>query len=93
MANIHPALKITQEHHKLTDFLKKAENHGVYAVESLMNGVAYVYKDDEFAIATCKGHVRMNKKDAVKMAKEIIDIFSDIEYIHNWKRGGNNEEK
>ena len=35
-------VSITQEEHNLISFLKKAENSGVYAVESLVAGVAYV---------------------------------------------------
>ena len=80
-------VSITQEEHNLITFLKKAENSGVYAVESLVAGVAYVCADDEFAIATSNGHIRMPREDAMSIAKEIVGICNDIDYIKNWKRG------
>ena len=80
-------VKITQEEHNLISFLKKAENSGVYAVESLVAGVAYVCADDEFAIATCNGHIRMPREDARSIAQEIVGICNDLDYIKNWKRG------
>ena len=64
-------VKITQEKHNLISFLKKAENSGVYAVESLVAGVAYVCADDEFAIATCNGHIRMPREDARSIDRQI----------------------
>ena len=79
-------VSITQEEHNLITFLKKAENSGVYAVESLVAGVAYVCADDEFAIATSNGHIRMTKEDARNVAQEIVGICNDLDYINNWKR-------
>ena len=79
-------VSITQEEHNLITFLKKAENIGVYAVESLVSGVAYLCADDEFAIATSNGHIRMPREDARSMAQEIVGICNDLDYINNWKR-------
>ena len=79
-------VKITQEEHNLISFLKRAENSGIYAVESLVAGVAYVCADDEFAIATSNGHIRMPREDARSIAKEIVGICNDLDYINNWKR-------
>ena len=80
-------VSITQEEHNLTPLLNKAENSGVYAVESLVAGVAYVCADDEFAIATSNGHIRMPREDARSIAQEIVGICNDLDYIKNWKRG------
>ena len=80
-------VSITQEEHNLISFLKKAENSGVYAVESLVAGVAHVCDDDEFAIATSNGHIRMPREDARSIAQEIVGICNDLDYIKNWKRG------
>ena len=67
-------VKITQEEHNLITLLKRAESIGIYAVESLVAGVAYVCADDEFAIATSNGHIRMPREDARSLAKEIVGI-------------------
>lgn len=80
-------VKITQEEHNLITFLKRAESIGIYAVESLVSGVAYLCADDEFAIATSNGHIRMPREDAKSIAKEIVGICNDLDYIKNWKRG------
>ena len=80
-------VKITQEEHNLITFLKRAESIGIYAVESLVSGVAYLCADDEFAIATSNGHIRMPREDARSIAQEIVGICNDLDYIKNWKRG------
>ena len=80
-------VKITQEEHNLISFLKRAENSGIYAVESLVSGVAYLCADDEFAITTSNGHIRMTKEDAKSIAQEIVGICNDIDHIKNRKRG------
>ena len=80
-------VSITQEELNLITFLKKAENSGVYAVESLVAGVAYVCADDEFAIATSDGRIRMPREDAKSIAQEIVGICNDLDYIKHWKRG------
>ena len=80
-------VSITQEEHNLISFLKKAENSGVYAVESLVAGVAYVCADDEFAIATSNGHIRMPREDARSTAQEIAGISTDLAFNNDWKGG------
>ena len=56
-------------------------------MESLVSGVAYLCADDEFAITTSNGHIRMTKEDAKSIAQEIVGICNDIDHIKNWKRG------
>ena len=80
-------VSITQEEHNLITFLKKAENSGVYAVESLVAGVAYVCADDGFEVATSNGYIRMPRQDERSIAQEIVGICNDLDYIKNWKRG------
>lgn len=70
--------------------LKKAENINIYAVDSMVAGVGFVVDDGEIAMVTAGGYMRLNLEKAVTVAKEIIGIAEDIEYIDNFMRGDNN---
>lgn len=83
LAKVH----IREQRKDLNSFLKSAEHHKAYAVESLIQGLAYVTADDEFAIVTCSGNVRMSTDNAEKMCYEILGILKDRRHIKNCYRG------
>lgn len=56
----------------------KAETLGIYNVDSERRGVAYMYAEDEIAIITCRGHVRMSVDTAKCMIQELTGLLEDI---------------
>lgn len=60
--------------------LDRAEEHGVYNIESDKRGVGYVIDGDDFAIVTASGHLRTDTESARKLAEEILLVLEDISY-------------
>ena len=56
----------------------KAENNGIYSMESERGGVAYMYEDDEIAIVTSRGCVRMSVETAGLLVEELSGLLEDI---------------
>lgn len=63
--------------------LTRAENIGMYAVESEKRGVGYVFGSDggsdEIAIITAQGYIRMDVQSARKMIQELEGILDDVD--------------
>lgn len=64
---------------------EKAENMGIYNVESEKRGVAYMYEDDEIAIVTSRGHMLMSVDTARVVAEELIGLIEDIKDLRRMK--------
>lgn len=64
----------------LEQFGARAENLGVYAVDSEIGGVMFLAKDDEFGIATHDGIVRFKRKDLDTILHEIKLIENDLRH-------------
>lgn len=62
----------------LDNMATKANNMGVYVVESLMNGVYYFFEEGECVIASSSGHMKMDIDTAEKLAQELADIVCDV---------------
>lgn len=56
----------------------RANNMGIYTVESLMDGIYYFFDDEECVVATWSGNVRMKIETAEMMAKELSAIIRDV---------------
>lgn len=56
----------------------KAENMGIYNVESEKRGVAYMYDSGEIAIVTSRGHVMMSFETAETLVEELFGLIKDI---------------
>lgn len=57
---------------------ERAEALGIYNVESMKRGVAYMYADDEIAIVTNRGHLIMSVDTAKCMIEELTGLIEDI---------------
>lgn len=64
----------------LENFGARAENLGIYAVDSDVGGVMFLAKDDEFGIATHDGIIRFKRKDLDTILEEIKLIENDLRY-------------
>lgn len=56
----------------------RANNMGIYTVESLMSGIYYFFEDDECVVAGTNGHVKMTIETAEKLAEELAAIITDV---------------
>ena len=56
----------------------RANNMGIYTVESLIDGIYYFFEDDECVIAGTNGHMKMKIDTAEQMAQELTDIINDV---------------
>ena len=66
------------EKHPLDKICEKAENMGIYNVESEKRGVAYMYALDEIAIVTARGRVEMSVETAETLIEELKGLIEDI---------------
>lgn len=57
---------------------RRAEDYGIYNVESEKRGVAYMYADDEIAIVTSRGYLRMSVETAACLCEELTGLIEDI---------------
>lgn len=79
-------MKVTIKEHKtdsiigVSYFLDKAENNGIYNIESEKRGVGYVVDKDDFAIVTASGYLRTDTKTAKELANEILAVLEDVSY-------------
>lgn len=62
---------------KMVSLLKKAENNGLYVVESELCGIHYICDDECIAIATGSGYIKIKFKDAIALAEEMTAIAED----------------
>lgn len=79
-------MKVTiKEHHikgliGVSNILIKAENNGIYNVESEKRGVGYVIDKDDFAIVTSSGYLRTDTQTAKALAEEMLAVLEDVSY-------------
>lgn len=79
-------MKVTiKEHHLkfktgVSTLMEKAENNGIYNIESEKKGVGYVVDKDDFAIVTASGYLRTDTQSARVLAEEILMVLDDVSY-------------
>ena len=59
-------------------WMVKAENHGIYNIESEKRGVGYVVDKKEFAIVTASGYLRTDINSIKQIAEEILLVLEDV---------------
>lgn len=64
----------------LQNFGLRAENMGAYTVDSEVQGIMFIAKDDEFGIATRDGFIRFKRKDIETILDEILQIEEDLKF-------------
>ncbi len=69
---------IQEQENNLDRLCYKAEINDVYVVQSLERCLAYMYRDEEFAIVTTSGQMRMRFDEAEALSRELLDILQDI---------------
>lgn len=59
-------------------WMVKAENNGIYNIESDKRGVGYVVDKDDFAIVTASGYLRTDTESAKALAEEVLMVLEDV---------------
>jgi hypothetical protein len=59
----------------------RANNMGIYTVESLVDGICYFFESGECVVAGGNGYVRMSIDTAKQVAEELSAIIEDV--AHN----------
>lgn len=66
-------------HHDHIDMMAtRANNMGIYTVESLVNGIYYFFEDDSCVIASTNGHMMMSMDTAEQLVQELAEIIKDV---------------
>lgn len=71
-------LQFGLSHEHIDTMATRANNMGIYTVESLVNGIYYFFEEDSCVIASKNGHMMMSIETAEQLAKELAEIIDDV---------------
>ena len=71
-----------ESHNDIDTKATRANNLGMYTVESLTSGIYYFFDDEKCVIAGTSGFVMMSRETAKQIADEFADIVREVNENH-----------